>query len=722
VYGAALGDQTAPAVAWDGTNSLVVWQDRRGPTDADIFAARVSPAGTVLDVAGIPVSTAPGDATAPAVAWNGTHFLVVWEEVRTGLEYEIRGARVSPTGAVLDPAGFPIGAVEAHEVSVAGSSSGFFVVWTDTAPGTTHIRGARVTNAGAVLDPTGVPIAAATVGQSEPAVTSDGSNYLVTWSDFRSSTTVDVYAARVTAGGVVSDPGGIPVATTSSEERQPAVAWNGAHYLVAFQAIGAGPAYGIRAARVGTDGVVADPNGFAVSALATNQASVTVGAIGGTFFLAWEAFKTSNTTDLYGARVSAGAVLAPGRFPIATGSDSHWSPAVAANASAVLVAWHTETGPVNDIAAGRVTGTTPNDGNGFVVSKAAAAQGQPDVAFDGTNHLVVWTESRDHGVDLRATRVGPAGAPLDGGGIVVATGTVQQRPAVAFDGTNYLVVWLRSDSLRFTRVTTAGVVLDDGGIPIAGGLGLGSPDVAWDGANFVVVWDQLLAVRPFVDSDVFAARITSGGVVLDVPPIPLATGTDEQSGPAIASNGAGSFVVWTAREILSPVHVFAARLRRDGVVVEPGGARVSLGDVPQASAAVAADGAAYQVVWGEFREEQWDVYGARLGAKGGVAGKGARPISTGPGDQELPAVACNGDCLVTWRDERDDPLGELRGTRLRNGVPLDPAAFVVDASAPGFLGPAVARARDRAFLVAHSEFTGPPFNSIRAFVQTVAPK
>jgi hypothetical protein len=50
--------EAVPAVAFDGANFLVTWQDCRSDTSFDIYAARVTPQGTVLDPNGIPVSTA----------------------------------------------------------------------------------------------------------------------------------------------------------------------------------------------------------------------------------------------------------------------------------------------------------------------------------------------------------------------------------------------------------------------------------------------------------------------------------------------------------------------------------------------------------------------------------------------------------------------------------------------------------------------------------------
>src|SRR5689334_16013593 len=50
---------------------LVVWRDSRNGTVGDIYAARVSAAGVVLDPTGIPVCAADGEQDKPAVAFDG---------------------------------------------------------------------------------------------------------------------------------------------------------------------------------------------------------------------------------------------------------------------------------------------------------------------------------------------------------------------------------------------------------------------------------------------------------------------------------------------------------------------------------------------------------------------------------------------------------------------------------------------------------------------------
>ena len=77
----AVYDQTRPAVAFDGTNFLVTWQDTRDiPTDtsANIYACRLTPSLEVLDSAGILVAGTREEEYVPAVCWGGSDFLVAW--------------------------------------------------------------------------------------------------------------------------------------------------------------------------------------------------------------------------------------------------------------------------------------------------------------------------------------------------------------------------------------------------------------------------------------------------------------------------------------------------------------------------------------------------------------------------------------------------------------------------------------------------------------------
>ncbi len=97
--------QERPRMAFGSGVFLVVWQDLRNEKDWDVYAARVTPEGKVLDKDGFLVSGGAHNQALPEVAWDGKAFQVVWQDYRSGRGYQVYGARVGANGKVLDPQG-----------------------------------------------------------------------------------------------------------------------------------------------------------------------------------------------------------------------------------------------------------------------------------------------------------------------------------------------------------------------------------------------------------------------------------------------------------------------------------------------------------------------------------------------------------------------------------------------------------------------------------------
>jgi hypothetical protein len=173
-----------PAIASDGTGSLVTWTRRAVEgTAEDILGARVDRSGTVIG-APIPISTAPGTQAGPVVAFDGTRYLVAWTDWRGANAPDIYGARVGRSGVVRDPAGIPISTDPASESNPSIASNGrFFVVWNEQPDGYRYdVHGARVSGAGQVLDPGGVPIATSRTFEVNPAIIgAPGNRYTVAY-------------------------------------------------------------------------------------------------------------------------------------------------------------------------------------------------------------------------------------------------------------------------------------------------------------------------------------------------------------------------------------------------------------------------------------------------------------------------------------------------------------------------------------------------------------
>jgi hypothetical protein len=171
----------------------------------------VTPDGAVLDPSGITITTVPGVQYAPAIAFDGANSLVVWQDTRSGTDWDIYGTRVSPQGEVLDPAGvaFSQEANNQRFPAVVFGSANFLVVWQDNRYGFDYdVYGARAAQ-GAVLDPSGIPISTAAEDQLLPAVGFDGASFLAVWQDYRNFSDYDIYGARLSPQGTVSDSGSV---------------------------------------------------------------------------------------------------------------------------------------------------------------------------------------------------------------------------------------------------------------------------------------------------------------------------------------------------------------------------------------------------------------------------------------------------------------------------------------------------------------------------------
>jgi len=220
------------AVAFGAGEYLVAWNS--GDPDmmdtALIFAARVTPDGTVLDTTPIRPATGSGMDIAPDVAFDGTNFLVVWCGP-ADTTYAIFGARIAPNGSILDPGGVIISDETGFDVlpSVAFNGTDYVVTWMrydDYA----DVYCALVSPAGSVVVPPTL-VSGATNGQESPVVACGPSSSLIVWMDSRiNGSYYDIYAARVSHDGEVLDPDGIPVTNSSYDEGMPEVVYDGSGY------------------------------------------------------------------------------------------------------------------------------------------------------------------------------------------------------------------------------------------------------------------------------------------------------------------------------------------------------------------------------------------------------------------------------------------------------------------------------------------------------------
>jgi len=688
-HAGATGYQFESDIAFDGTNFLVVWTDARGGSDADIFGARVTPSGVVLDSAGIAISTAPSDQQSPALTFDGTSFLVVWMDVRSGSDYEIYGTRVTPSGVVLDPAGFAVSTAGRWEdaPAIAFDGTNFLVVWQDERSGSDcDVYGTRVTPGGVTLDTSGIPVSTAASDQYDPAIAFDGTNFLVVWRDERGGE--DIYGARVTQSGVVLDSAGLAITTAAYEQANPTLAFDTANFLVVWADQRNVTGFDIYGTRVTPAGRVLDTSGIAISTAAKGQYTPALAFDGESFLVVWEDRRNNDSPDVYGARVTpAGVVLDSEGIAIDTAKTWQHSPVVAFDGTDFLATWEDHRSvPDYDIYGARLTSAgVVLDSPDIVISTAANWQRDPAVGFDGSNFLAVWEDSRKGSgyTDLRGARVTPTGVVLDSSCVTITTARYDLGlPVLAFDSANFLVVWQDGRSGSYpdvygARVTPAGVVLDPSGIAVTTATyGQGDPALAFGDTSFLVVWGDW---RGGIDEDIYGARVSQSGIVLDSSGIAISTLANSQSYAAVAFDGTDFLVVWEDSRGGSAENIYGARVSQSGIVLDPDGIAISTAASMQESPAVGFDGTNFLVVWDDRRNSGIDIYGARVSQSGIVLDPDGIVISSATGCQWHPTVAFDGTSfLVVWSDFRNGNW-DVYGAR------VSPAGSVSDS------GPVVTR-------------------------------
>ena len=230
VYGPAYQDNTEHVSAAAGASCyLVAWRDERYTADS-VIAARVGLDGALLDPTGIWLPSVRILFTGGVdVAFDGTNFLVAYGDIRS-THNDVWGARITQAGQLLDSDGFAISnAINSQqEPTVAFTGTHYLVAWTDTRSSPMSVYAARVLPDATILDPTGFAVSSvAGENPQVPDVACDGT-CLVVWRDFRNGKS-DIYGTRVTGDRAVLDgaTAGIPIATETSEETYPTVTMAG---------------------------------------------------------------------------------------------------------------------------------------------------------------------------------------------------------------------------------------------------------------------------------------------------------------------------------------------------------------------------------------------------------------------------------------------------------------------------------------------------------------
>ncbi|MBI5774183.1 MAG: immunoglobulin domain-containing protein, partial [Verrucomicrobia bacterium] len=659
---AKLRDHGFPSVAFDGTNYLVGLQIPVSSNQTTVAAQFISQSGSLVGPQTL-VST-NGDPT--IVGFDGTNYTVFWDD--GGSSY---GQRLTKTGVKIGGV-FPAGRTGLRAVAFDGVN--YLVLSKDEA--TQNIYAQRVSPAG-ILAGTEFRIDSGNGGS--PAVASDGTNYLVAWS---SETAGGLFGRFVTAAGSLSGSQFVIEGSTNAAQRK--VLFDGTRYVVAFtdgvEDSGTEDVF----ARVVSPAGTVSTNRITVSAAVGAQTAPSVAFDGTHYLFTWNDWQGGTNMSLKGKFVDMAGNPSSAEFTLMEpqgGKVARFAHVLFDGKQFFVVAemgyYDTNT---SSFTSSDLYGTfiAPLPKGTIPIAVTGDHEFGGDVAFDGTNYLVSMGGTPWASGEIAAQLISADGALL---GARITTGRFGGFPKLAFDGTNYLMIWQDSasspdDDIYGQFIGKSGALV---GTPFAIGAAAGRQSLesfnhlVFDGSNYLAIWSD--GRNGDTNNDIYAQRISPAGALVGAE-IPIAIGAVNEREPSAAFDGTNYLVVWQSRRagVTELWDTYGKFVSPAGV---PGGAFL-ISQSPSRSynpTSVAFDGTNYFVVWardigpGFPSPTEWDIY-ARIVTRSGTLAAGKEfAVTTAAGSQPFASVIYSGTgFLVSWLDES---AGSSRSRFFgRLGVPL----------------------------------------------------
>jgi len=471
--------------------------------------------------------------------------------------------------------------------------------------------------------------------QSEPAVAAGAGGYLAVWTDERtvrpsgssllaglSGSEQDLYALRLDAAGTPLGPLPFPLTQDAGFQREPQLAWNGAHWLVAWENQTPSQSFyqdEVFAVRVAPDGTVLDDPPIAVLPFSSSFA---LAANGGEWAVVGQ---DDAGGGLVATRVAAdgtvldpgGVVLVPDTYFLYFGLDfeaagGEYLLTYTAQGSPLARRFDASLAPIGGVVSLPGTNVASSGSQYFLNWSAGGSQLGSPMALDGT--LLV-----------------PGGA--------VVTAASSSGVHTSWGGTQWWTAWTNVvQGAVVARTNPDGVVLDPGGAAISPAFGSGMSQAVIAGGvagEAAALWTDRRAggVEP---EDVFGAGLSAAGQAS--PETSLSSAATTQTRPALAA-GAGGYALAFESESSGARRILAHRLDQDGMALDPEPFELASGtNLAVSRPCVAWNGSNYLFAW----SENGSILARRMLPDGTFLDPS--PFAVMPGT--MPAVAALGEIFL----------------------------------------------------------------------------
>ncbi len=560
--GAAPNTQYDPYISAgpDGT-TLALWSDYRAGgranlyfgigngTQSDVWAARIAPNGSVVDQVPISVNHDGWNQTDAKAAWNGTHWLVVWNSEQSPYTQYIHAARLAPDGTLIDQQpilimddrfqdqyGNPVDPEGPLDVQPNGD--GFVVTWMRSEPDPGGPYGSkkafyatRVAADGTVLDPNGKNLfsgpynTTSWIGlQHSP---SNGGQFLQVYNVgsathfTRRDANMDVLGSHASTGlaldgfynEIAGSPSGwmiasrnasagsvnamlvdasgtpAPQQTLASGLLDPRVggAWDGTSYVVTYTNFTSGDDQVLNR-RIAPDGTASAP--VVVHTLNNPVYDVsTIGHTGGRYSVLFQDSSNGTTTDIAVINVAPDNSVTSAA-DVSNAARAHSSPDVASDGTNFLTVFQSFNQDESILMGVRLNQQgTPIETEPFTIVPDSWNASGYQVAYFGGRYVVTFQGTGPAGTQIYAQQVGSDGQLI---GAPVALTTGMSMGDVSVIG-NRMIVAGNSNEGSLHRSSRFGRIFDENLAPVTERFQFGSGfvlsgDIAPVGGRWLATW------------------------------------------------------------------------------------------------------------------------------------------------------------------------------------------------------------------------------------------
>ncbi len=406
--------------------------------------------------------------------------IITWRDWRSASNYDIYAQRIDSNGN--NATGWPGNgtaictdvAQQRYPELVSDGSGGAIIVWQDWR-GAQDVYAQRINSTGGVEWTTnGIAVCSAAQSQSKPTLVSDGAGgAIITWNDWRSASTYDIYAQRINSTGDI------------------VAGWT--------------------------------PNGVLITNITNDQDSPKITSDGaGGAIISWQDRRDQGSTeyDVYAQKINSTGVTqwtANGTLICNALNWQDYAKIISDGAGGAIITWHDSRNPDLDIYAQRVnsTGFTQWTANGTLICNATGNQGSSQMITDGLGGaIIVWEDLRGVDRDIYAQKINSAGITqwTTNGTAICTADQDQGNPEIVSDGAGGAIITYENDTgtendVYAQKINSAGAVQwGTNGIPISTAPNdQTSPDIASDGAGgAIIAWDD---ERVPGENDIYAQRI-----------------------------------------------------------------------------------------------------------------------------------------------------------------------------------------------------------------------